>query len=199
MPSGRLRGVVPTVLVAPELRGEERTTNTRPRRREIPKLTGGGSRPPGRSGGAASKVRGRRVRRRPGRSFSRREESARVEFARDVHWLARSRGRRARYCYSRRRGEPLRLRPRLRLTTCRPICLSDSLLYIAVFRFLRYGPGDYFRPHRDSHFVPEVMDERHGRVTSFQSLLLYLDAPDVGGADRCLFCSRGPMDTASPS
>ena len=69
----------------------------------------------------------------------------------------------------------------------------------SVFRFLRYGPGDYFRPHRDSHFVPEVMDERHGRVTSFQSLLLYLDAPDKGGADRCLFCSRGPMDTASPS
>ena len=69
----------------------------------------------------------------------------------------------------------------------------------SVFRFLRYGPGDYFRPHRDSHFVPEVMDERHGRVTSFQSLLLYLDAPDSGGADRCLLCSRGPMDTASPS
>ena len=69
----------------------------------------------------------------------------------------------------------------------------------SVFRFLRYGPGDYFRPHRDSHFVPEVNDARHGRVTSFQSLLLYLDAPDEGGADRCLFCSRGPMDTASPS
>ena len=69
----------------------------------------------------------------------------------------------------------------------------------SVFRFLRYGPGDYFRPHRDSHFVPGVNDERHGRVTSFQSLLLYLDAPDEGGADRCLFCSRGPMDTASPS
>ena len=43
----------------------------------------------------------------------------------------------------------------------------------SVFRFLRYGPGDYFRPHRDSHFVPEVNDARHGRVTSFQSLLLY--------------------------
>ena len=69
----------------------------------------------------------------------------------------------------------------------------------SVFRFLRYGPGDYFRPHRDSHFVPEVGDPRHGAVTSFQSLLLYLDAPDEGGADRCLFCSRGPMDTASPS
>ena len=69
----------------------------------------------------------------------------------------------------------------------------------SVFRFLRYGPGDFFRPHRDSHFVPGVNDERHGRVTSFQSLLLYLDAPDEGGADRCLFCSRGPMDTASPS
>ena len=51
----------------------------------------------------------------------------------------------------------------------------------SVFRFLRYGPGDYFRPHRDSHFVPEVNDARHGRVTSFQSLLLYLDAPDKGG------------------
>ena len=51
----------------------------------------------------------------------------------------------------------------------------------SVFRFLRYGPGDYFRPHRDSHFVPGVNDERHGRVTSFQSLLLYLDAPDAGG------------------
>ena len=51
----------------------------------------------------------------------------------------------------------------------------------SVFRFLRYGPGDFFRPHRDSHFVPEVNDARHGRVTSFQSLLLYLDAPDKGG------------------
>ena len=51
----------------------------------------------------------------------------------------------------------------------------------SVFRFLRYGPGDYFRPHRDSHFVPEVNDARHGRVTSFQSLLLYLDAPEKGG------------------
>ena len=30
----------------------------------------------------------------------------------------------------------------------------------SVFRFLRYGPGDYFRPHRDSHFVPEVNDVR---------------------------------------
>ena len=69
----------------------------------------------------------------------------------------------------------------------------------SVFRFLRYGPGDYFRPHRDANFVPGPDDERHGRVTSFQSLLLYLDAPDKGGADRCLFCSRGPMDTASPS
>ena len=51
----------------------------------------------------------------------------------------------------------------------------------SVFRFLRYGPGDFFRPHRDSHFVPEVNDARHGRVTSFQSLLLYLDAPEKGG------------------
>jgi hypothetical protein len=51
----------------------------------------------------------------------------------------------------------------------------------SVFRFLRYGPGDFFRPHRDSHFVPEVNDARHGRVTSFQSLLLYLDAPGKGG------------------
>ena len=32
---------MPTVLVAPEVRAEKRTTNTRPRRREIPKLTGG--------------------------------------------------------------------------------------------------------------------------------------------------------------
>ena len=51
----------------------------------------------------------------------------------------------------------------------------------AVFRSLCYGPGDSGRPHRDSHFVPEVNDARHGRVTSFQSLLLYLDAPDEGG------------------
>ena len=42
---------------------------------------------------------------------------------------AQPRTSRARYCCSRRRGEPLRLRPRLRLTTCRSICLSDSVLY----------------------------------------------------------------------
>merc|ERR1711998_54503 len=49
------------------------------------------------------------------------------------------------------------------------------------FRFLRYETGDYFRPHRDAHYVPEATDPRHGEVTSFQSLLLYLDSPSKGG------------------
>ena len=49
------------------------------------------------------------------------------------------------------------------------------------FRFLRYQPGDYFRPHRDANYVPEATDPRHGEVTSFQSLLLYLDSPRKGG------------------
>ena len=48
------------------------------------------------------------------------------------------------------------------------------------FRFLRYVPGDYFRPHRDANYVREETDPRHGEV-SFQSLLIYLDAPSKGG------------------
>ena len=48
------------------------------------------------------------------------------------------------------------------------------------FRFLRYVPGDYFRPHRDANYVREETDPRHGEV-SFQSLLIYLDKPSKGG------------------
>ena len=50
----------------------------------------------------------------------------------------------------------------------------------SVFRFLRYGPGDYFRAHRDANYVREETDPRHGEV-SFLSLLLYLDSPSKGG------------------
>jgi len=48
------------------------------------------------------------------------------------------------------------------------------------FRFLRYVPGDYFRPHRDANYVREETDPRYGEV-SFQSLLIYLDSPSKGG------------------
>ena len=48
------------------------------------------------------------------------------------------------------------------------------------FRFLRYVPGDYFRPHRDANYVREETDPRYGEV-SFQSLLIYLDMPGKGG------------------
>ena len=48
------------------------------------------------------------------------------------------------------------------------------------FRFLRYGPGDYFRAHRDANYTREETDPRRGEV-SFQSLLLYLDSPSKGG------------------
>ena len=69
----------------------------------------------------------------------------------------------------------------------------------SVFRFFTAWAGRLPPAAPRLALRARVNDERHGRVTSFQSLLLYLDAPDEGGADRCLFCSRGPMDTASPS
>ena len=65
------------------------------------------------------------------------------------------------------------------------------------FRFLRYGPGDYFRAHRDANYVPEETDQRHGEVTSFQTLLLYLDSPSKGGETFFPLRLTGPKDNVA--
>lgn len=46
-------------------------------------------------------------------------------------------------------------------------------------RFLRYEPGDYFRPHTDGSFARKVGDRKGER--SFLTLMVYLDSPELGG------------------
>lgn len=48
------------------------------------------------------------------------------------------------------------------------------------FRFLRYTPGDYFRPHMDGSYTRE-RDHPHAGDRSFITLMIYLDEPERGG------------------
>mmetsp|Transcript_46320 Transcript_46320/g.76645 ORF Transcript_46320/g.76645 Transcript_46320/m.76645 type:complete len:318 (-) Transcript_46320:335-1288(-) len=52
----------------------------------------------------------------------------------------------------------------------RPIGLNERL------RFLRYDPGDYFRPHHDGTFIHPDNGSR-----SFQTMMIYLNEPERGG------------------
>lgn len=61
-------------------------------------------------------------------------------------------------------------------------------------RFLRYDPGDFFRPHRDGRYVRPA-DEEDGGDTSLITLMLYLNTPERGGDTVFLSCD-GSSDTA---
>jgi len=55
-----------------------------------------------------------------------------------------------------------------------PVGLNERM------RILRYGPGDYFKPHLDGSFEYPVGNPRYGE-RSFMTLMLYLDMPEKGG------------------
>ena len=50
-----------------------------------------------------------------------------------------------------------------------------------MLRFLRYRPGDYFKPHTDGRYVRSADDPRGAGDTSLLTLMLYLNQPEKGG------------------
>lgn len=61
-------------------------------------------------------------------------------------------------------------------------------------RFLRYTPGDYFKPHTDGEFVRSDGQER-----SFLTLMLYLDEPEEGGETNFFDSQTGAYTSILPS
>jgi len=52
------------------------------------------------------------------------------------------------------------------------------------FRFLRYSPGDYFKPHQDGSYVRESGAKKGDR--SFQTVMVYLNDASRGGETKFL-------------
>lgn len=48
-------------------------------------------------------------------------------------------------------------------------------------RFLKYEPGDYFKPHSDGRYVRAHNDPRGAGDESLMTMMLYLNEPDRGG------------------
>ena len=63
-------------------------------------------------------------------------------------------------------------------------------------RFLKYDPGDYFKPHQDGRYVRERGEEREGDE-SLLTLMLYLNTPEKGGSTN--FLGAGPAACVSPT
>ena len=59
-----------------------------------------------------------------------------------------------------------------------PVGLNERM------RFLRYQPGDYFKPHQDGSFARNDGPRKGER--SFLTLMLYLDEPGSGGETKFL-------------
>lgn len=58
-------------------------------------------------------------------------------------------------------------------------------------RFLKYEPGDYFKPHADGRYVRPAGDPRGEGDESLFTLMLYLNAPARGGATNFLPTGSG--------
>ena len=66
-----------------------------------------------------------------------------------------------------------------------PVCLNERM------RFLRYEPGDYFKPHQDGSFARD--GER-----SFLTLMIYLDTPNKGGETNFINHNSGMVTSVHP-
>ena len=62
-------------------------------------------------------------------------------------------------------------------------------------RFLRYNPGDYFKPHQDGRYIRDFREARAGDE-SLLTLMLYLNTPSRGGSTN--FLGDGPTSKVAP-
>eukprot|EP00966_Prymnesium_polylepis_P309586 7153311-Prymnesium_polylepis.1 len=65
-------------------------------------------------------------------------------------------------------------------------------------RFLRYDPGDYFKPHQDGRYVRPDGHPRAGD-SSLMTLMLYLNTPECGGETNFLALRGGQRSTVAPT
>ena len=65
-------------------------------------------------------------------------------------------------------------------------------------RFLRYDPGDYFKPHQDGRYVRPEGDP-HAGDSSLMTLMLYLNTPECGGETNFLALRGGQRSALSPT
>ena len=73
-----------------------------------------------------------------------------------------------------------------------PVCLNERM------RFLRYEPGDYFKPHQDGSFARVGPESAPHGERSFLTLMIYLDTPDKGGETNFINHNIGMVTSVHP-
>merc|ERR1719263_1456363 len=64
-------------------------------------------------------------------------------------------------------------------------------------RFLKYVPGDYFRPHQDGRYV-RGPGEKDAGDTSLMTVMIYLNTPEKGGDTNFLSYDHSHFSPVAP-